>query len=390
MKKVRIGVIGLGFMGSTHCRNILKEKSREFCLGAVCDVVGEQAAAVGKKARVPHFTVPQKLIDSGLCDAIISATPHYWHAVNAIRAARAGLHVLCEKPLAAAVGPARAMAAQCRKHRVVFGEVFHMRTRSIMIKMKQIVDSGRIGEVFRLQFVGSNWFRTQAYYDSGAWRGTWDGEGGGVLLNQAPHNLDLFQWIGGMPKRILGVLSTRAHRIEVEDTANFILDYGRGKVGYIYATTAEQPGYEQFMICGDKGTLVCEKGALKLGRFKTPIRRHIMTSKNAAAGGAAQPIRWQRVKIPKRREGHIEVVRAFVGKVLRGTPLVCSGAEGVNQVELTNAMYLAGYKGKIVELPVDAGEIDRLIARLERERSTGKGMDFRRKSRRELNRLLRR
>jgi len=384
MKKVRIGVIGLGTMGSIHCRNILKEASRDFCLAAVCDVVPARAADMGAEAGVPHFTAAARLIGSGLCDAIISATPHYWHAVNVIRAARAGLHVLCEKPLAATVGPARAMIAECRRRRVVFGEVFHQRTRSIMIRMKKLVDSGRIGEVFRLQFIGSNWFRTQAYYDSGAWRGTWDGEGGGVLLNQAPHNLDLFQWIGGMPRRVLGVLSTRAHRIEVEDTANFILEYDKGKVGYIYTTTAEEPGCEQFMVCGDRGTLICEKGRLKLGMLKTPIRRHIMESKNPMAGGAEQKIRWANVKIPKRREGHIEVVRAFAGAILRRRALYCTGAEGINQIELTNAMYLAGYKNKIVELPVDAAEIDRLIGKLERARSTGKGMGFRRKSRRGL------
>ena len=388
MKKVRFGVIGLGTMGSIHCDNISKARSRDFCLAAVCDVVADRSVAIGTKHRVPHFTRPQDLIDSGLCDAILSATPHYWHAPNTFRAARAGLHVLCEKPLAATVGPARAMIAECRKRKVALGIVFHYRTRAIMRKVKQIVDSGRIGEVFRLQMICSNWFRTQAYYDSGAWRGTWDGEGGGVLLNQAPHHLDLFQWIGGMPKRIKGSLSTRAHKIEVEDTANFILEYEGGKIGYIYATTAEEPGYEQLMICGDKGTLICEKEKICVSKLKTPVSTHIMKSTDATAGGAERKVAWSRVKVPKRPEGHIEIVRAFAAHILRGSDMLCTGAEGINQLELTNGMYIAGHKDKTVELPVDAGEIDRLIAKLEAERSTGKGMGFRKKSRAELRGLM--
>ena len=273
MQKIRFGVIGLGNMGGPHSRSIVEDRSRDFCLGAVCDVVAAKAEAFGEELKVPHFTSAYEMMDSGLVDAVIIATPHYWHAPQAIHAARRKLHVLCEKPIASTVGPARAMVAECKKRKVALGVVLHHRTRSIMIKLKQLVDSGRIGEVFRVQLSCSSWFRTQAYYDSGAWRGTWDGEGGGVLINQAPHHLDLYQWLGGMPKKVLGMLHTRAHDIEVEDTANFLMDYGHGKVGYLYATTAEEPGMEQFLIAGDKGTLVCEKGKILLGKLKMPISR---------------------------------------------------------------------------------------------------------------------
>jgi len=373
MNKVRFGVVGLGNMGSSHARWCAKDGRGDFRLGAVCDVVAEKAAAFGSELNVPHFTDALAMMDSGLIDAVILAAPHYWHAPHAVYAAKRGLHVLCEKPLESRVGPARAMIAACRRHKVALGVVLHHRTRPIMRKMKQLVDAAAIGEVFRAQLICSNWFRTQAYYDSGAWRGTWDGEGGGVLINQAPHHLDLFQWIAGMPRRIVGLLGTRAHRIEVEDSANFLLDYDGGKVGYIYATTAEEPGYEQFMVSGDKGTLVCESGKLRLGKLKIPVRKHIMTSKVSSAGRAEQQTTWTDVPFVDRKHGHLYVIRNFAAHVLRGVPLYAPGSEAVNELELSNAMYLAGFEGRTVELPVDAGEIDRLIRRLERQRSTGKG-----------------
>ncbi len=389
MRKVRFGVVGTGTIGGLHCRNIGGSHSRDFRLSAVCDIRRDRAEALGATHDVPAFTDAQAMYDSGLCDAVIIATPHYWHAPLAIRAARAGLHVLCEKPLASAVGPARAMIAECKKRKVALGGMLQQRTRKIMIKMKQLVDTGAIGEVFRVSLVCSNWFRTQAYYDSGEWRGTWDGEGGGVLINQAPHHLDLFQWIGGMPKRVLGLVGTRAHKIEVEDTANFLCDYGEGKVGYLYATTAELPGGEHFTVTGEKGTLVCDGGKLRLGKLPTPITKYIHMSGEAWADAKhAQKLTWRDVTPAAGSEGHLEVVRAFARHLLRGSKMIAPGPEAINELELSNAMYLAGFGNKAVELPVDAAAMDRLLARLERERSTGKGGGLRKRAQRELRELL--
>jgi len=389
MKKVRFGVVGLGNMGSNHSRWCKNDGGRDVALGAVCDIVEEKAAAFGEELKVPHFTDAEAMIDSGLVDAVIIATPHYWHGPIAIYAARAGLHVLTEKPMESRIGVARAIVAECKKRKVALGVVFHHRTRAIMRKLKQLIDGGAIGEVFRIELICSSWFRTQAYYDSGAWRGTWDGEGGGVLINQAPHHLDLFQWVGGMPQRVMGMVHTRAHEIEVEDTANFLCDYGGGKVGYLYATTAEEPGMEQFTISGDKGTIVCKGGTLKLGKLKQPVSAHIMGSKKSFAGGAEQKCTWKDVKLPKNAGGkHLMIIKAFAAHVLRGTEMYCTGQEGLNELELSNAMYIAGFKGKTVELPVDGAEIDRLIAKLERERSTGRGGGMRKTADRRLKQLL--
>ncbi len=391
MGKIRFGIVGLGNIGSRHAQNIVESGSRDFTLTALCDRKPERARKYGEKYDLPHFTEPQKMYDAGLCDAVIVATPHYWHPPLVIRAARAGLHVLCEKPLASTIGPARAAVAECKKRRRALGVVFHHRTRSIMLKMKRLVDSGAIGEVFRIQLICSNWLRLQSYFDSGAWRGTWDGEGGGVLLNQAPHHLDLFQWIGGMPNRIMGLLSTRMHNIEVEDTANFLLDYGNGKVGYIYATTAEEPGYEQMMISGDKGTLVCQEGRIRHGKLRMPISEHIFSGGGQdvikqAAGG--QKVTWKQVPLPKEPGGkHILIVRNFARHLLGKGQMDAPGQEALNQLELTNTMYVAGYKNKTVSLPLDAGEVERLIAKLIKNRSTGKGGHMRKKAMRDYRRL---
>jgi len=389
MKKVRFGVIGLGNMGAPHAAWCANEGGRDLALGAVCDVVAGKAEEIGEKHKVPHFTDAAKLMDSGLIDAVIVATPHYWHSPLAVHAARRKLHVLCEKPLEARVGRARVMVEQCRRGKVALGVVFHHRTRSIMRTMKRMVDTGAVGELFRVEMVCSNWFRSQAYYQSGAWRGTWDGEGGGVLINQAPHHLDLFQWIGGMPERILGLVHTRAHDIEVEDTADFLCDYGRGKVGYFYASTADEPGTEQFTVCGDKGTLLCKGGKLMHGRLKQSISSHIRTSRGSFGKEGEQKCTWTEVKLPSNPGGrHLMVIKNFAAHVLRGEPLYCPGVEAINELELSNAMYIAGFKDKPVRLPVDGREIEALILKLEKERSSGKGQGVRKAADRQYAKLM--
>ncbi len=390
MDKVRIGVVGIGVIGHFHCKNIVKENSQDFQLSAITTLTVEQAKAAGEEFAVPYFTSAQKMYDSGLVDAVIIATPHYWHAPLTIRAARAGLHVMCEKPLAATVGPAKAAIQECRKRGVVLAGMLQHRTRPLMRRIKHLTESGEIGEIFRVSMICSNWFRTQAYYDSGAWRGTWDGEGGGVLINQAPHHLDLFTWIAGLPKRVLGLLDTRIHTIEVEDTANFLCDYGGGKVGYIYATTAEMPGTEQFMVCGDKATLIAEGHKLRIGRLQVPLKDFTKGSAAALADEAVKnKVEWTEEDYSTNKGGtHIEVIRAFAAHILRGEPLVADGQEGLAELELSNAMYLAGYKNKSVELPVNEQEIERLISKLQKQRSTGKGQGIRSKATRDLKKLL--
>jgi predicted dehydrogenase len=389
MNKVRFGVVGLGNMGVPHARHIVSEGGRRIVLTAVCDrEPGKQKVA--EELGVPFFTDAQEMYDSGLIDAVIIAVPHYWHAPLTIRAARKKIHVLCEKPMSSSVGHARLMVAECKKRKVVLGAMLQQRTRKIMQKIKQLVDAGRIGEVFRVQMICSNWFRTQHYYDSGAWRGTWDGEGGGVLINQAPHSLDLFQWIGlGLPKRITASVETRDHKIEVEDTANVICDYGDGRIGYIYATTAEEPGLEQFMLVGDKGTIISEGGTIKLGKLKMPVSKHIYTSKSGLSGRGEQTTTWTEVKYAKDPgKPHWQVIKAFANHLLDGKALVATGEEALAELEISNAAYIAGYKSKVVDMPVKEAEMESLLSRLVRERATGKGGNERGKALADLRKLM--
>jgi predicted dehydrogenase len=380
----------MGFLGRNHAKAIIAAGDKEFCLGAVADAVAASARAAGEEYKVPYFTDPRAMYASGLVDAVLIVTPHFWHPVQAILAARVGLHVLCEKPLAVTVGAARAMVEECRKHKVAFGAMLQHRTRSQMIKFKQMVQDGAVGDVYRVVMECSSWYRSQAYYDSGAWRGTWDGEGGGILLNQAPHHLDLFQWIAGMPRRVVAVLGTRCHKIEVENTADVICQYDGGKIGYIHATTAQVPGEEKLAIYGDTGALIAQGGVLKYAKLSAPISRHIQACKESGADSIVPPkFEWKEVKTPgNEKPNHLMVIKAFVRHILHGADMVASGAQAVNQVELTNAMYLSGFGGKIVDLPIDAGEVDRLLARLQRERSTGKGGGASQVARRELRKLL--
>ena len=385
MKKVRFGIIGCGGMGCGHAHAITQAKAKDFCLAGVSDTRSDKAQLAGEQYGLPWFKDDFELMDSGLIDAVIIATPHYYHPPLAIYAARKGLHVLCEKPVAVAIGPARAMVKECAKAGVAFGVMFQQRNRAEMRKMKQMVDAGAVGEIFRIQMLCSNWYRTQSYYNSGAWRGTWDGEGGGILLNQAPHSLDLFQWIGGMPKRILATLDTRHHDIEVENTANALLEYEGNKHGYIYATTAEAPGVEQLMVCGDKGTLIAEGGKLKFGKLNTSLKKHLLTAK---AGFAAPVTTWSEVSLPNIQGTHINVVKAFVARVLKGTPLTATGEEGTHELEISNAIYLSGFEHRAVELPVKAAEVEKLLNKLVRTRSTGKGGNMRQDANKLLTKLL--
>ena len=389
MKKVRFAILGLGVIGWRHVRSFAAARSRDFSLAAVAEVNPQIAAEARQRLDVPVFDDVDELFASGLCDAVLVATPHCWHPHLTIRAAEAGLHVLCEKPLAVTVGPARAMLQECDKHKVALGAMLQQRTGAMVRTMKRMIQTGRLGKVHRISQIYTKWYRTQAYYDSGDWRGTWDGEGGGVMVNQAPHALDIFQWLGGMPRRVMASLTTRIHDIEVENAAEAIFQYDDGCMGHFYVSTAHEPPIDRIEVFGDKGTLVAEDGRLRFARLESPLSRHIRTCKIAEADLAKIGATWQDVKLPRDPGGrHIEVIRAFARHILRGTEMVATGAEALNQLELANAVYLSGFENRPVELPVDAARIERLLTRLEKQRSRGKGKHIRKRADAALKKLL--
>ncbi|MDW8206934.1 MAG: Gfo/Idh/MocA family oxidoreductase [Chloroherpetonaceae bacterium] len=361
MDRVRMGVIGVGGMGSGHCN--MMGKIPEVVLTAVCDVDAPTLQAVSERHGVPGFDRHEALLDSGLVDAVLIATPHYFHAPIALDAFRRGIHVLSEKPLAVTVSAADQMVAAARESGRVFGVMFQMRAEPASVAARRIVEEGRLGEIYRTQLV-MGWYRSQAYYDSGGWRATWSGEGGGVLINQAPHALDLFTWLGGLPCRVTGQVRTRLHDIEVEDEAFAFLEYANGAHGYLYVSTTEVPGVQRIELCGDRGKLVLVDGQLAFHEVEGSIRAFTVENTEMWASPKAHAVD---VALPERGElrDHAVITRNFARAILYGEPLIAPGEEGLRAMELINGIILSGKTGEPVSLPVDRVAYDRLIAQLQ-------------------------
>ena len=354
MEKVRLGIIGIGNMGSSHITNIEVHKScPEITVTAVADINPARLDWVKENigTHVALFDDAEKMMDSGLVDAILIAVPHYFHPVYAIKAFERGLHVMSEKPAGVYTKQVKEMNEAAKKAGVVFGMMFNQRTNHIYRKMKEIVESGELGEIKRTNWIITNWYRPQAYYDSGAWRATWSGEGGGVLLNQCPHNLDLWQWICGMPVLVdTHMHFGKWHDIEVEDDVSTYVEYANGATGVFVTTTADAPGTNRFEISVDGGKLVSEDD--KLYMWKNEMSERQFSATNTIPFGCPKA-EFTEVETDGQNEQHVGVLNAFAGKILRGTPLIAEGYEGLNGLTISNAMHLSAWLGKPVEIPFD-------------------------------------
>lgn len=357
MEPLRLGLVGLGNMGRSHLEK--EQGLDEARIVAVADVAHRAVDEARERYGVRGFSSPEELIDADEVEAVLIATPHPFHAPIAIRAAERGLHVLTEKPIAVAVSEADRMIEACQRAGVQLGVMFQLRTDPIHRQAREIVESGAIGELYRTTLIATAWYRTQAYYDSGAWRGTWSGEGGGVVMNQAPHSLDLFVWLGGRPSRVEGRAWTRGHRIEVEDTVAATLEYANGATGYVYTTTAEWPGENRLELVGDRGKLIVLNDQIRLYRTEKSLQEDIDT--NPAPFGKPSGD-WEDVPVQPGPSGHAEVVRRFARAVRRGEPLVATGEDGLAALELANALLLAGYTRCPADLPLDRGAYDAFLA----------------------------
>ena len=244
MDKVRLGIIGVGNMGSGHIENIVAGKCPEIEVTAIADRKEDRRQwAIEKLPDVKVFTEGEDLIKSDACDAILIAVPHYQHPGLAMMGFANGKHVMCEKPAGVYTQEVRKMNDAAALSKVTFAMMFNQRTNCVYRKMHQMVHGGELGEIKRVNWIITDWYRTQSYYDSGAWRATWGGEGGGVLLNQCPHNLDLMQWICGMPSRVQAFCHNgKWHDIEVEDDVTAYMEYPNGATGVFITTTGDAPG----------------------------------------------------------------------------------------------------------------------------------------------------
>lgn len=369
MTKVRLGIIGVGNMGSGHAANILAGKCPEIELTAVAD--RRESRRQWAKDTLPEgtaiFEEGSDLIQSGLCDAVHICTPHYQHPTLAIEAFAAGLHVMCEKPAGVYTKAVREMNEAAEKSGKVFAMMFNQRTNCVYRKMHEMVHSGQLGELKRVNWIITDWYRTQIYYDSGDWRATWDGEGGGVLLNQCPHQLDLLQWICGLPKTVQAFCQEgKWHDIEVEDDVTAYLQFANGATGVFVTTTGDAPGTNRFEVTGTLGKLVCENDKLTFWKLAQDEREFCRT----ATEGFAQP-QCQQVEVETDGENlqHVGVLNAFAGKILHGTPLVAEGTEGLGGLTLSNAMHLSSWLGRAVDIPFDE---ELFLSELNKRRATSR------------------
>jgi predicted dehydrogenase len=353
--KVRLGVVGVGGMGSQHCK-ICSEGLEEVVLAAVADIDAARAKEVGQQYGVASFTSHRDLIGAGIVDAVLIATPHYFHPPIAVDAFEAGLHVLSEKPIGVETGNAERMLVAARESGKVFGVMFQMRAEAPVRRAKELVAGGELGEIRRTLLVSPE-FRSQAYYDSGTWRATWAGEGGGVLMNQAPHIMDVFVTLGGMPKRVLGRCAVLLHRIEVEDHAEALLEYAGGGCGYFYVSTCER-GPRTVEIVGDRGKLALQGGTLRFWRHEPGVAEFNRTNTEMWGMPKAEEVEFE---LPECETGHKAITRNFARAILHGEPLLSPGADGLMSLELANAITLSSQKGAAVDLPVDREEFHEVM-----------------------------
>lgn len=362
MAKVKLGIIGVGNMGTGHSKNYLDGLMPEIEITAVAD--RNPARREWAKENLPGVKVFEEgvdLIHSGACEAVLIATPHYQHPPLAIEAFKNGLHVMVEKPAGVYTLQVREMNAEADRHpELTFGMMFNQRTNCVYRKAKELIDSGALGEIKRMIWVVTDWYRTQSYYDAGAWRATWDGEGGGVLLNQCPHQLDLLQWLCGLPTTVRAFCHEgKWHDIEVEDDVTAYLEFPGGATGVFIASTGELPGTNRLEIACDRGKVVCENGQLTLWRL--PQSESAYYRRSASAYPHAE-VQMEILPLDGENPQHVGVLNAFAAHILHGAPLVADGAEGIRALMLSNAMHLSSWTGKPVSLPIDEGEFARLLA----------------------------
>ncbi len=303
---------------------------------------------------VARFDTPEGMIGSGEIDAVLIATPHYLHPPIAIAAFEAGLHVMSEKPAGVYTRQVKQMNAAAEKAGTVFALMLNQRARGQTRKLKELVSSGELGEIQRTNYIITNWFRAQSYYDSGGWRATWAGEGGGVLANQCPHNLDLWQWVCGMPSRLRGFCYFgKHHDIEVEDDVTAFVEYPNGATGVFVTGTGDAPGTNRLEITGDRGKIVAEDGGILFHRTEQSVSRFL----KEYPGGFGSPDVWTCKVPPAGGDGeHRTITSNWVQAIRDGgeTELLAPGLEGIHSVELFNAMLLSTWTDSWVDIPVDA------------------------------------
>lgn len=357
MKSVRYGIIGLGNQGSSYLLTIFdRGLAKNATVSAACDINPEKIEAIKAKTTnedIVYFTNYIEMLKSGLCDAVLVETPHYDHPEIVAECLKRGINVICDKPAGVYAKQVREMNEAAEHSSAKFAMMFNQRTNCLYRKMRELVASGEIGELVRVNWIITDWFRTQYYYDGGSWRATWAGEGGGVLINQCPHQLDLVSWVvGKQPKYVNGFCHYgKWHDIEVEDDVTAYFEYDNGATGVFITTTGEAPGDNRFEISGTLGKLVCEDGRLYLHKNEQDAQEF---SRTAEVAFGRPKCTVTEVEVDGENEQHRGIINNFTATILGEAELFCPGVEGIRGVELMNAIEYSGWRGgERVELPVD-------------------------------------
>jgi len=368
MKEIRLGITGIGNMGVAHGKRVLEGQIKGCRLTAISDFNKERANR--SFPEISYYEKPEEMIASGEIDALLIATPHFAHTPIGIAALNGGIHTLVEKPISVHKADCERLLAAHRDKKIVFGAMFNLRMEPVNQQIKHLIESGELGEIFRINWTITNWFRTQAYYDSGNWRATWKGEGGGVLLNQCPHQLDLWQWWFGMPDKVHAFCAFgRHHDIEVEDDVTAYMHYDNGCTGVFITSTGEAPGTNRLEVIADRGKLIVEDGKITFVRNTVPTREHIRCEKGFSAQPATQT---SQIAVPKGflGFGHRETIQNFIDAIRNGCPLTAPGEEGIYSVELANSMLLSTLENRAIDLPMDSKAYEAVLNRMIEENST--------------------
>ena len=353
MEKVRVGVIGLGTMGTNHIKYLIKGEVQNAELTAICDIdperIRQAKGIIGDS--IPSYDNADELLASNVVDGVIIATPHYYHPVLAIKALQKGIHVLVEKPAGVYTKQVKEMNEEAEKSNKIFGIMYNQRTNPLYQKLKDLIANGGLGELKRTNWIITNWYRPQSYYDNGGWRATWSGEGGGTLLNQNPHNLDLWQWTCGMPKRVFAFCyNGKFHNIEVEDDVTAFVEYENGATGVYITSTGDAPGTDRLEVTGDRGKIVIEDGKLNFWRLCVSERKFNSEFK----GGFGAPECWKcEVPIEGVETKHQGITENWANAILKGTKLLSPGLEGIKGLQISNAIHLSAWTNKWVDIPVN-------------------------------------
>ncbi|MBR2343472.1 MAG: Gfo/Idh/MocA family oxidoreductase [Clostridia bacterium] len=355
MEQVRYGIIGLGNQGTFYLKKLATPGVVSGAVvTALCDInpARIEAARALVDFELAAFTDYKEMIASGLVDAILVETPHFLHPEISIYGLTHGVHVLCDKPAGVYTKQVKEMNEVANRSDRLFGLMFNQRTNCMYRKMREMILGGEIGEVKRINWIITTWFRSAAYYNSSSWRATWRGEGGGVLLNQCPHQLDLIQWVVGMmPKRIHAFCRFgQWHDIEVEDDVTAYLEYENGATGVFVTTTGEGGGTNRLEVVGNCGKLVAENSKLTLTKLAMGIKEYSETTDKAFGEPEKTVIE---VETDGINEQHVGIFKNFTNAVLGKEKLFVFGQDGIDGVQIMDAMLLSAFLGRAVELPID-------------------------------------